>query len=889
MRDRTVRGLFTLLALLGALALAAPPVDAAAVRTGIVGFNPTLLARQDDSPSATVPIGFTVNFFGVVRDTLFVNNNGNVTFDQALSTFTPFDLNTTQRQIIAPFFADVDTRNAASGQVQYGNGLVNGRLAFIVNWIGVGYFPSAADKLNSFQLVIIDRSDTGAGNFDFEFNYDQIQWETGNASGGTGGLGGSSARAGFSNGTGTQGTFFEIAGSAINGAFLDTNPTTGLRNNRQASEVLGRYLFQARGGGLAAAQNLNIVGMVNLGPLGILPTAPSESPVINGLASAVAYHSNAANLAQVLCGGSNGRTQVYRRSLFALSTICVSQGNSPGNGDSTNPSISHDGNTIVFQSNATDLVTGACNDGRMHIFLALIAGPGATLSCLTGGADGSSFNPSISANANFVVYETTATNQAAGCGGNQSNVVLHDLRNGQKGCVTPGANGPSFGAVVSDTQMVAFQTRATNQSPSPAPGPCANGFDAVMARQMPGGPTTCISAGGTPGVAANNASGQPDISDDGLVIVYASQATNIDLGSAGLPPCNNGQQEIYVHRNGVSQCFSRAPNGDPANGPSSDPVVSGNGLTIGFTTNATNILPAVQSFATTRSEGRQAGNSQVVRRSASVANAATQLMSGGANGMGNGNSTRASLDFGGSVAVFQTSATNLYSGDTNGVDDVALSNEQSPPPPGRVMILAPATGAVFSLTTPTPITFQWTPLGTSTYGFEFSCPNAQLNPNTAGPDPVNGFGSACGGGGFLVTGNQFSATLTADTVPPGTYNVRVIPLGIPGATFSDAIAITLGQVNTVGDPTPVITSPASGITAPVGSPIAFAWSAVIGAPQYLFTVTGPTAGSFPLAVTSFAGVVPPVPSGAYQITITALNAAGQPLGPPSAPVTVNIP
>jgi hypothetical protein len=49
-----------------------------------------------------------------------------------------------------------------------------------------------------FQLVLIERSDTGAGNFDFEFNYDQIQWEARNASGGVNGLGGSSARAGFS-------------------------------------------------------------------------------------------------------------------------------------------------------------------------------------------------------------------------------------------------------------------------------------------------------------------------------------------------------------------------------------------------------------------------------------------------------------------------------------------------------------------------------------------------------------------------------------------------------------------------------------------------------------------------------------------------------------------
>jgi hypothetical protein len=37
------------------------------------------------------------------------------------------------------------------------------------------------DKLATFELLLVDRSDTGAGNFDVEFNYDTVQWETGDA------------------------------------------------------------------------------------------------------------------------------------------------------------------------------------------------------------------------------------------------------------------------------------------------------------------------------------------------------------------------------------------------------------------------------------------------------------------------------------------------------------------------------------------------------------------------------------------------------------------------------------------------------------------------------------------------------------------------------------
>jgi hypothetical protein len=216
-------------------------------------FDQTILPRNDDGSSvAAEPIGFPVNFFGQTYTGAFVNNNGNITFDGPLGVFTPFPINSASEKIIAPFFADVDTRNAASGLTRYGPGTVGGLPAWGVTWIDVGYYSSAADKKNSFQLVIINMSSvTGiAGDFDIEFNYDKIQWETGSASGGVNGLGGSSARAGFSNGSLQTGTFLELAGSAINGAFLDANLATGLirRSLPPGSVPLGRYTFRVRDG-----------------------------------------------------------------------------------------------------------------------------------------------------------------------------------------------------------------------------------------------------------------------------------------------------------------------------------------------------------------------------------------------------------------------------------------------------------------------------------------------------------------------------------------------------------------------------------------------------------------------------------------------------------------
>ena len=235
------------------LLLSAVAAQAGAIRN-LPGFTNTVFGPNDDGtypcigpetgqPAGTpvaVPIGFSINFYGNTFTNLYVNNNGNVTFGAALSDFTPYGLTNTLTQIIAPFFADVDTRTG--NMVTFGNDTVNGHPAFGVNWIGVGYFAENTDKLNSFQLVLIDRSDRNPGDFDIEFNYDQVQWETGDASDGTDGLGGASAVAGYSNGSALPGTSLQLPGSQMPGELLDNNPG-GLVHNDYNTSVLGRYIF----------------------------------------------------------------------------------------------------------------------------------------------------------------------------------------------------------------------------------------------------------------------------------------------------------------------------------------------------------------------------------------------------------------------------------------------------------------------------------------------------------------------------------------------------------------------------------------------------------------------------------------------------------------------
>jgi hypothetical protein len=223
---------------------------ASAVRTG---FNSTDLGASDDDSSGAVPLGFAINFFGNTFSGAYVNNNGNLTFGTPLETYTPFDLSTTSTNIIAPFFADVDTLSVGS-TVHYGAGTVNEQPAFGATFGGVGCYNSTNPAVvNDFQVILISRADIGAGDFDIEFNYNQIVWDAGTASGGNAScLGGSPAHVGYSNGTAAGS--FELPGSGTDN-LLDGG-TQSLTGNSLNSGIPGRYDFAVRNGAPLAATTL---------------------------------------------------------------------------------------------------------------------------------------------------------------------------------------------------------------------------------------------------------------------------------------------------------------------------------------------------------------------------------------------------------------------------------------------------------------------------------------------------------------------------------------------------------------------------------------------------------------------------------------------------------
>lgn len=190
------------LMLIAATAVAAP-VPSGSYYTDVIGGGigsaPSGYYRNDDAYFGPYALGFTLNYFGNDYANYYLNNNGNISFEHGFSTFTPSPLNTTiVAPSIAPYWADVDTRPSNGGTVTVRTDIAN---QIIVTWDQVGYYSNHTDRLASFQLVLrgpdyVVPSDEGQ----IGFMYKTVGWETGDASDGSGGFGGTEATVGFGDG-----------------------------------------------------------------------------------------------------------------------------------------------------------------------------------------------------------------------------------------------------------------------------------------------------------------------------------------------------------------------------------------------------------------------------------------------------------------------------------------------------------------------------------------------------------------------------------------------------------------------------------------------------------------------------------------------------------------
>nr|XP_021407972.1 sushi, nidogen and EGF-like domain-containing protein 1 [Lonchura striata domestica] len=209
--------------------------------------------HEDDGTSPEIFLQENFSFFGHAYRSLYVNNNGVVSFGTMVPEFTPqpFPL-PGHHPFVAPYWADVDTR--LGGNVFYRqsrDAQLLARLAqdlapavppgdlppqptwaFVATWDRVAYFGAASDKVNTFQAVL---ASDGVTCFVL-LNYRDLQWTTGIANQGDPhtGLGGTPAQAGFNSGDDVH--YYNVPGSRT--------PAVQSLSHRSNLGVPGRWAFR---------------------------------------------------------------------------------------------------------------------------------------------------------------------------------------------------------------------------------------------------------------------------------------------------------------------------------------------------------------------------------------------------------------------------------------------------------------------------------------------------------------------------------------------------------------------------------------------------------------------------------------------------------------------
>jgi gliding motility-associated-like protein len=177
---------------------------------------------NDDGSSGVITLPFQFSLYGDLYSAVYINNNGNLSFQQAFGTFTSTGFPNATNRMVAPFWADVET--------QFGQGQVWYKVtptAMYVNWVDVGYYsaggamPNNANYRNSFQVVITNGQDPAIGvGSNVQFCYLDMQWTTGTASGGSGGFGGTPATVGANRALNT-GDYIQFGRFGVNSAIYD--------------------------------------------------------------------------------------------------------------------------------------------------------------------------------------------------------------------------------------------------------------------------------------------------------------------------------------------------------------------------------------------------------------------------------------------------------------------------------------------------------------------------------------------------------------------------------------------------------------------------------------------------------------------------------------------
>jgi Tol biopolymer transport system component len=345
--------------------------------------------------------------------------------------------------------------------------------------------------------------------------------------------------------------------------------------------------------------------------------------------------------------------------------VSVSSGGVQGNADSSDASISGDGRYVAFRSNARNLA-GETNVDSDVFIRDRQTGTTEYVSVGLFGAEGngSSIDLSVSADGRYVAFYSAADNLVPSDTNGSPDIFLRDRQSGTTELVSIDslglqANAESlFPSISGDGRCIAFWSYATNLVPGDT-----NGAADLFVRDLQAGTTERVSvdSAGAQGNAAPEGPRRPSITTDGRFVVFASRSSNLVAGDS------NQSDDVFVRdrQSGQTSRVSVDSLGNQGNDVSVSPSVSADGRYVAFLSIASNLVPGdTNNFPDIFVRDRQLGTTELV-----------SVDSGGVQG--NEYSYAPSISADGRLVAFTSRSSNLVAGDTNQSDDIFIRDRQN--------------------------------------------------------------------------------------------------------------------------------------------------------------------------------------------------------------------
>lgn len=405
--------------------------------------------------------------------------------------------------------------------------------------------------------------------------------------------------------------------------------------------------------------SVNAAELVSVDSNGVQANGAShEYASLDQSGNIIAFASSASNLVD---NDANGVSDIFvrDRQTGVVQRVSVGTGSVEANGASYDPSISYDGRYVVFTSDADNLVANDTN-GVSDVFLYdRVADTTVRVSVDDNGnqANGASYEPVISGDGSRIAFTSEASNLVSDDTNGVSDVFICDVAAGTIKIVKNlyneiGDGASSQPSINENGKYVAFTSKATNFEIFGA-----TGFDGITSNvfsyNFENEHTSLISGDFNSREAGNGSSYEPSISSNGNYIAFTSEATNF----AGITDTNNAS-DVFISDYVTVYMVSVLENGVQGNGASRQPAISGDGLSVAFTSAASNFT----------SNDNNAADDIYLKN---LIDGSIILVSANISGSaGSQASTSPAINYDGSVIAFTSSASDLAANDANGVDDV---------------------------------------------------------------------------------------------------------------------------------------------------------------------------------------------------------------------------